>query len=99
MNEDYLHLRTLKEAKGYKLLEAIWMHQISKIEESRDKAAQKGSETAWRYWAGLEKGTKLMATALDRALLDMEKEDQDLQGEDRITQMLDEIKVKGETTR
>lgn len=97
MNDEYLQLKTLQGSRGYKLLEAIWLLQITKIEESRDKAAQKGAESAWRYWAGMEKGTKLIITALERALLDMEKQEEELQGEDRITQMLDEIKVKGET--
>lgn len=96
MKDQYLALRSLKDHSGYNALEELWMIQLSKIEEGRDKAAKKNQESAWRYWAGQEAGFKLATTQLVRALMDMEKEDENLTGEDKITKMLEELRAKGE---
>lgn len=92
MNNDYAALTSLLNIHGYKLLEALWLHQISDIEKARDGAAKRGNESAWRYWAGQEKGFKLAMTALQRAIEHMEKDDDTLQTDDAIDRLLGEIK-------
>lgn len=94
MNDEYAALRGLENIKGYQILQQLWIHQIAKIEESRDKAAAKGSETAWRYWAGQEKGFKLAMTAVARALAEMEKEKENIDQESKLDALLDEIRPK-----
>jgi hypothetical protein len=93
-NNDYAALVGLQNLHGYKILEALWMHQVSEVEKARDGAAKRGTESAWRYHAGKEAGFKLCMTALQRAIAQMEKEDENLQGDDRINKLLEEIKNK-----
>lgn len=92
MNNDYAALVSLVNIHGYKLLEALQIHQVSEIEKSRDRAAKTGNESAWRYHAGKEAGFKLCMTVLQRAILAMEKEDESLTGESVIDKLLGEIK-------
>lgn len=92
MNSDYMALTGLQTQHGYKLLEALQLHQVSEIEKSRDRAAKTGAESAWRYHAGKEAGFKLCMTVLQRAILAMEKEDENLSGESVIDKLLREIK-------
>lgn len=94
MINEYAALRGILQHGGYKILEALWLEQISKIEASRDNAAKRGNESAWRYWAGQEKGFKLAMTAVHRAISDMEKEHANLEQEDKIEKMLEEIRPK-----
>jgi hypothetical protein len=94
MNDHYLALSDLRKHSGYAYLEELWMLQQAKIEEGRDKAAKKNNESAWRYWAGQEAGFKLATTQLVRALMDLEKEDENLTNEDKITKMLDDLRSK-----
>lgn len=93
MNTDFAVLARLKNDHGYKLLEALWIHQVSEVEKSRDSAAKRGTESAWRYHAGREAGFKLAMTALERALLAMEKEGlaEEPTGYD-VNQLLEELK-------
>lgn len=92
MNAEYLALMRLSNNPDYKVLEAIWLHHLNVIEKSRDNAAQKGSETAWRYHAGQEKGAKRIVTALQAAILDMEAKEEGLAEEHRYDTLLSEIK-------
>lgn len=98
MKAEYIALKTIEGSSGWKVLNDLWLYQISKIEEGRDKAAARGSETAWRYWAGQEKGFKLAMTALARALLEMESKDEDMQVDEeaqkRIDKLLSEVRPK-----
>lgn len=92
MKAEYLALMRLLNNSDYKILEAIWMHHLTKMEKSRDIAAQKGNDTSWRYWAGQEKGAKTIMTAIQAALLDMESKDQELVEEAKYDSLLREIK-------
>lgn len=74
MNSDYFDLKRLENTPGYMKLQALWAHEGSKIMESTLKAAAKGQESAWRYYAGQMKGFDMAITHLPRALLQMEKE-------------------------
>lgn len=94
MKQEYTALRGLQQNTGYKILEELWMHQVAKIEESRDRAATKGNESAWRYWAGQEKGFKLAMTAVQRALTEMEKDNENIETESSLDKLLDEIRPK-----
>lgn len=98
MKAEYVALRQMEQSSGWKVLNDLWIYQISKIEEGRDKAAAKGSETAWRYWAGQEKGFKLAMTALARAIVEMESKDGDEEdttdAQKRIDELLDQVRPK-----
>jgi hypothetical protein len=76
---DYLALKHLKTLHGYEILQALWQHQMAKIDESLDKAGQRGGDSAMRYWAGQRKGFVLAITALERALVEMEKKAEESQ--------------------
>lgn len=98
MKREYHALKELESVEGYKVLQELWMYQVSKIEEARDRAASRGQESAWRYSAGKEAGFKLAMTALARGLLDMEQKENDPQeqsGADIAEKLLDEIKNRG----
>lgn len=95
MRSEYLALRRLSESSDYRMLEAIWMHHVSKIEQARDRAASRGQESAWRYAAGQEKGAKLIMTALQAAIVDMESKEEGLADEEKYDSLLKEI--RGET--
>lgn len=92
MSNEYLPLKALEDNQGYKILEALWIHQVAEIEKARDKAAQRGNDSSWRYWAGQEKGFKLAMTALARAMVQMQKEDENVESQSRIDKLLEEIK-------
>ena len=77
MKSQYTKLKSLTDHPGWEILKQEWLAQITKIEECRDKAAKRGSETAWRYWAGQEYGAKLMTMTAEIALANMEKENLD----------------------
>lgn len=97
MNQDYIDLKSLEKLTGYQKLEALWILQVSKIEEKRDSAGSKSQESAWRYWAGMEKGFKLAMTARQRAIADMEQKENDLREESVADKILEEMKLKGES--
>lgn len=97
MKDQYLALSDLKKHTGYSYLEELWMLQMAKIDESQDKVAAGKIDQNWKYWVGVEKGFKLATTQLARALQDLEKEDENLDSSDKITQMLTELRSKGES--
>lgn len=92
MKNEFISLKSLLAHPGWAVLEAEWMAQVTKIEEARDKAAKRGSDSAWRYWAGQEFGFKLAITAAQRTLDNMAKENEALEGEARYESLLSEIK-------
>ena len=97
---DYFNLKALKSSAGYQLLEALWIHQVTEIEDTRDKAAKKATgESDWRYWAGQEKGFKLAMTALQRAMMQMEQEETELIEETNpeTEKILAELRIKKES--
>lgn len=58
MREDFEVLSRLEKSEGYKRLMLLWMEDLGEIEAKRDSAASRGTEGAWRYFAGQEKGYK-----------------------------------------
>lgn len=96
MHSDYLALKHLLTQPSYKLLEALWIHQVSNIEEARDRAASRGQESAWRYAAGKEAGFKLAMTAVQRALVEMEVAEPNEVEETKYEEMLEQLKLKRE---
>lgn len=92
MRAEYLALMRLSQNEDFRVLEAIWAHHIAKMEASRDRAASRGQESAWRYAAGQEKGAKTITTALQAAILDMESKDDELADESNYDALLKEIK-------
>lgn len=74
MNSDYFDLKQIQKSIGYQKLQALWAHEGIRIMDSLQKAAAKGQESAWRYYAGQMRGFDLAITHLERAILQMEKE-------------------------
>jgi hypothetical protein len=74
MNSDYFDLKQLQAMPGYPKLQALWAHEYIALMNGLQKAASKGQESAWRYYAGQLKGADLMTGLLDRALLQMEQQ-------------------------
>jgi hypothetical protein len=93
MNSDYLDLKSLQGNRGYQKLQALWAHEYVMMMASLQKAAAKGQESAWRYYAGQLKGADLMTGILERALLQMEKEGEgDNPGTADIEELLKEVR-------
>ena len=92
MRSDYIALKSLEAHHGYAVLQALWMHELTKIEEARDSAAKRGSETAWRYFAGQEKGAKLMMTQMQRSLAHMESEGEDSPESGNLEALMQELR-------
>jgi len=63
--KDLVLLTALKSHPAYKRLQELWLEDISEIETKRDLSAARGQESAWRYWAGQEKGAKRLMVRLD----------------------------------
>lgn len=89
---EYIALCRLQNNPDFKVLESRWLYLISEIEKSRDSAAARGQESAWRYFAGQEKGAKRMATALALAIADLESKDKELVDESKYDELLNEIR-------
>lgn len=88
-------LAALEKHIGYKLLEQLWLEDISEIEEKRDQAAKRGNESAWRYWAGMEKGAKQLMVKLKVTLAEWEAESTEEDDQERLTRMAKELKGDG----
>lgn len=85
-------LAALETHAGYKLLEQLWLEDISEIEEKRDQAAKRGNESAWRYWAGMEKGAKQLMVKLKVTLALWDSESDEESDSERLTRMAKELK-------
>jgi len=97
MNSDYVDLKSLQGIRGYQKLQALWAHEGQRILDSLQKAAAKGQESAWRYYAGQMKGFDLAITQLQRAILHMEQEGEiDTPATKTVEELLKEIKSNGD---
>lgn len=85
-------LAALETHAGYKVLEQLWLEDISEIEEKRDNAAKRGNESAWRYWAGMEKGAKQLMVKLKVTLAEWESESTEEDEQERLMRMAKELK-------
>lgn len=94
MKEDMTVLLKLEESVGYKKLMVLWMQDLTEIEGKRDNAASKGQESAWRYWAGVEKGFKRAMMRLNQEISVMEEEGGDTLNEpsEMIQKLLSEAR-------
>lgn len=88
MNPDYADLKALQLNRGFQKLQALWAHEYLVLMNGLQKAAAKGQESAWRYYAGQLKGADLMTGQLERAILQMEKEGE---GDNPATKSVEEI--------
>lgn len=88
MNADYADLKQLQGLRGYQKLQALWAHEGSRVMEGLQRAAARGQESSWRYYAGQMRGFELAIAQLDRALLQMEKEGE---GDNPATKSVEEI--------
>jgi hypothetical protein len=91
VHANFIELSRLKAMQGYRVLENEWLHQVTKIEAARSRAAKRGQESAWRYWAGYEEGFKLAMMTLHRALERMEVEVGEMPG-NSVDKLLEEIR-------
>jgi hypothetical protein len=92
MNNDYIELTSLRDDPRYKRLQGLWMQRVTEIEAKRDSAAGRGAESAWRYFAGQEKGYKAAMMEIDLAVLQLETENENVKGETSYDALLDEIR-------
>lgn len=93
MRAELLALQRLEQNPDYQVLRGIWIPLIAKIEEARDRAAAKASEGRWAYFAGQEKGAKLIAGALSLAISELEAKGKDEEpGETFYDDLLNDIK-------
>lgn len=93
MNVDYADLKGLQVSRGYQKLQALWAHEGSKMMEGLQRAAARGQESSWRYYAGQIKGFEIAIAHLDRALIQMEKEGEgDNPGTRTAEEILNEIR-------
>ncbi len=72
--EDFQLFSTLEKSPGYKKLTLLWMDDLTEIEIKRDAAASRGQESAWRYWAGQEKGYKRAMMRLNQEIALLQEE-------------------------
>jgi hypothetical protein len=95
-NSDYFDLKQLQNSQGYQKLLALWAHEYAMLMIGLQRAAAKGQESNWRYYAGQLKGADLMTGQLERALVQMEKEGEvDNQGTNDIEELLKQ--ARGDT--
>lgn len=92
MNREAQILGQIQIHSGYKYLEDLWRERLSVIQEKRDKAAKNGQESAWRYWAGMEKGFQEAVLTLPLMLADMDNQVDNEQAEDRMAVIAKELK-------
>jgi len=92
MNSERVALMSLLEDPRYKLLQELWRKQVEKVQQGRDKAASQGRKSAWRYWAGQEKGFMLAITSIDRAILEMDSVEDKSETQIEIEKMIYEIR-------
>lgn len=89
---EYLALKRLESNSDYQVLQGKWLYLISEIEKARDKAASKPSEGNWKYFAGQEKGAKIIVNALVLAIKDLEEKDEELIAESKYENLLREAR-------
>lgn len=98
MKAEYNALLQLRQSQGYGLLQGLWALQHQKIISAIRKAGKGNKETSWRYFAGQQEGFELAITQLERAIVDMEKENEDLAASTEAAQQVEELlkQVKGD---
>lgn len=74
MHKDFQMFSVLEKSEAYKRLMVLWMQDLTDIESRRDSSASRGQESAWRYWAGQEKGYKRAMMRLNQELTVMEED-------------------------
>lgn len=87
----YIILNQLMSHPGWKVLEELWLEEVTSIEDGRDKAAKRGSETAWRYWAGMEKGFKSAIIQPKIILARMEMDEDNSRAENKVADLIQEL--------
>jgi hypothetical protein len=92
--ETMMLLSTLAKSPGYMKLMELWIQEVTEIEAKRDSAASRGQESAWRYFAGQEKGFKRAMVRLNEELVKMEEEGGDIAQEpsEKIERLLSEAR-------
>ena len=96
MKRDANLLAALQTHAGYKILEQLWLQDITEIEEKRDTAAKRGQESAWRYWAGMEKGAKLIMMKAQATLLAWDLESDEEDDQERLMKLAKDLKGEKE---
>lgn len=98
MKSEYNILASLKAHPGWIILQALWAIQHGKVVEATRKAGKQGKESPWRWFAGQLEGFEIAITQLDRAMADMEKENEDIapshEAQEQVQALLE--KLKGE---
>lgn len=98
MKSEYHALSSLKMHPGWVILQALWAIQHKKVVEATRKSGKLGKESPWRWYAGQLEGFEIAITQLDRAIQDMEKENEDLAPAHEAQEQVEALlkKIKGE---
>ena len=90
---DFQMLVGLRKSAVYQKLMVLWMQEVSGIEAKRDAAAGRSNESAWRYYAGIEKGYKQAMLTLDVELARLEEDGKDVtKPSETIERLLSEVR-------
>lgn len=92
LRAEYVALKRLENNPDFAVLQGKWLYLVSEIQKSRDNAASRGQESAWRYFAGQEKGAQRIILALAAAIADLEAQDKELVDESKYDTLLEEIR-------
>lgn len=90
---DYMALNELRSHRGYQLLMVAWAQQGKEIMAAMNKACKlSGKDTTLRYCAGMWAGFDFAVGALDRAIQDVEREEENKKEEISTDELLKKIK-------
>lgn len=90
---DYMDLNDLRNNRGYQLLMVAWATQGKEIMASMQKACKlSGKDTTLRYCAGMWAGFDLAVGALDRAIEEVERLEENKKEEISTDELLKKIR-------
>lgn len=92
MIQEYASLTALRDNIDYQTLKVCWAGQGQKIIDAMKRAAARGQESAWRFYAGQMAGFELAVTQLERSIAEMEAESQNKSADTNVDDLLKQIK-------
>lgn len=96
MTSEYAALKRLENNPDFQVLRGLWAHQLGKIVNAMRTAGKRGTESAWRYYAGQQEGFELAVTQLERALAEMERQKENAEEKTNVDQIIEGIRKLGD---
>lgn len=95
---EYNALLSLRNSQGYQVLQNLWAMQFKKIVDATRKAGKQNKELNWRYFAGQQEGFEIAITQVERAIVEMEKEDENIEANHEAQEQVEQLlkKIKGD---